>query len=69
MKFCAFYIFTDFNLIQMKTNNKSRHRRDASDSKKYLEVLLAVDPSVVQFIGKDKVESYVLTIMNIVSLK
>ncbi|XP_063446232.1 A disintegrin and metalloproteinase with thrombospondin motifs 3-like [Mytilus trossulus] len=57
----------DFNFIQMRTNNRSRHRRDASDSKKYLEVLLAVDPSVVKFIGKEKVESYVLTIMNIVN--
>lgn len=33
-----------------------------------MEVLLAVDDSVVRFHGKEHVQNYVLTLMNIVSV-
>ena len=54
-------------MLQKKEGLKHRHRRQA-EPKKYLEVLIAADPTVIKFIGKDKLESYVLTIMNIVSV-
>lgn len=54
------------NKIRIKPNN-NRHRRQVQENYKYMEVLLAADQSVVKFIGKDKVEKYILTIMNIVN--
>lgn len=49
--------------------NSSRHRarRHAADDNYNIEVLLGVDDSVVQFHGKEHVQKYLLTLMNIVS--
>lgn len=49
--------------------NSSRHRarRHAADDDYNIEVLLGVDDSVVQFHGKEHVQKYLLTLMNIVS--
>lgn len=49
--------------------NSSRHRarRHATDDDYNIEVLLGVDDSVVQFHGKEHVQKYLLTLMNIVS--
>lgn len=49
--------------------NGSRHRarRHATDGDYNIEVLLGVDDSVVQFHGKEHVQKYLLTLMNIVS--
>lgn len=54
-------------MLQKRAGHKKRHRRQA-EPKKYLEVLIAADPTVIKFIGKDQLESYILTIMNIVSV-
>jgi len=46
----------------------SRSKRAApSTFTKYLEVLVVADTSVVEFIGKDKVKTYIMGLMNIVS--
>lgn len=42
-------------------------RRHAADDDYNIEVLLGVDDSVVQFHGKEHVQKYLLTLMNIVS--
>lgn len=47
------------------TDRKRRHARPGSYS---IEVLLAVDDSVVRFHGKEHTQNYVLTLMNIVSV-
>lgn len=47
------------------TERKRRHARPGSYS---IEVLLAVDDSVVRFHGKEHTQNYVLTLMNIVSV-
>lgn len=44
-----------------------RKRRHAKAQDYNIEVLLAVDDSVVRFHGKEHVQNYVLTLMNIVS--
>ncbi|XP_060559602.1 LOW QUALITY PROTEIN: A disintegrin and metalloproteinase with thrombospondin motifs 3-like [Ruditapes philippinarum] len=44
-----------------------RTRRAPGSYTKYLEVLIAADTSVVDFIGKDRIKSYLLTLMNIVN--
>ena len=44
-----------------------RSRRDVTGGKKYIEVLLVADQSVFDFIGKERVTLYLLTLMNIVS--
>lgn len=44
-----------------------RKRRHAKKDEYNIEVLLAVDDSVVRFHGKEHVQNYVLTLMNIVS--
>lgn len=38
------------------------------DSAKFLEMALAVDHTVIKFHGKQRVQQYVLTLLNIVSL-
>ena len=48
-----------------ETERKRRHATPGSYS---IEVLLAVDDSVVRFHGKEHVQNYVLTLMNIVSV-
>lgn len=47
------------------TERKRRHAKPGSYS---IEVLLVVDDSVVRFHGKEHVQNYVLTLMNIVSV-
>lgn len=42
-------------------------RRHTADDDYNIEVLLGVDDSVVQFHGKEHVQKYLLTLMNIVS--
>lgn len=52
--------------MEQKLSESERKRRHAK--KDYsIEVLLAVDDSVVRFHGKEHVQNYVLTLMNIVS--
>lgn len=52
--------------VKHKLSESERKRRHAK--KDYnIEVLLAVDDSVVRFHGKEHVQNYVLTLMNIVS--
>lgn len=45
-----------------------RTRRQSLDRAYNIEVLLGVDDSVVQFHGKEHVQKYLLTLMNIVSV-
>lgn len=47
--------------------SRQRYRRHATDDDYNIEVLLGVDDSVVQFHGKEHVQKYLLTLMNIVS--
>ncbi|KAK2098505.1 hypothetical protein P7K49_023956 [Saguinus oedipus] len=47
------------------TERKRRHAKPGSYS---IEVLLVVDDSVVRFHGREHVQNYVLTLMNIVSV-
>uniref|UniRef100_A0A452VI64 ADAM metallopeptidase with thrombospondin type 1 motif 2 n=1 Tax=Ursus maritimus TaxID=29073 RepID=A0A452VI64_URSMA len=47
--------------------SRSRARRHATDGDYNIEVLLGVDDSVVQFHGKEHVQKYLLTLMNIVN--
>lgn len=48
-------------------SSRRRARRHAADDDYNIEVLLGVDDSVVQFHGKEHVQKYLLTLMNIVS--
>uniref|UniRef100_A0A8C5GV67 A disintegrin and metalloproteinase with thrombospondin motifs 3 n=1 Tax=Gouania willdenowi TaxID=441366 RepID=A0A8C5GV67_GOUWI len=52
-----------------RVNDTVRHRqrRDAGDNDYNIEVLLGVDDSVVRFHGKEHVQNYLLTLMNIVN--
>ena len=50
-----------------RVNKTSRRRRHAGDDDYNIEVLLGVDDSVVRFHGKEHVQNYLLTLMNIVS--
>lgn len=45
-----------------------RKRRHAKAGSYSIEVLLVVDDSVVRFHGKEHVQNYILTLMNIVSV-
>lgn len=49
------------------SRKKRRYPRHAADDDYNIEVLLGVDDSVVQFHGKEHVQKYLLTLMNIVS--
>lgn len=55
------------NLVEHKLSESERKRRHAKKDDYNIEVLLAVDDSVVRFHGKEHVQNYVLTLMNIVS--
>ncbi|XP_063163582.1 A disintegrin and metalloproteinase with thrombospondin motifs 14 [Candoia aspera] len=55
------------NLIEDQIGEADRKRRHAKKDDYNIEVLLAVDDSVVRFHGKDHVQNYVLTLMNIVN--
>ncbi|XP_048844172.1 A disintegrin and metalloproteinase with thrombospondin motifs 14 isoform X1 [Brienomyrus brachyistius] len=52
--------------VQHKLSETERKRRHAGKENYNIEVLLAVDDSVVRFHGKEHVQNYVLTLMNIV---
>ena len=53
--------------IAQKANLTIRKRRHAGDDDYNVEVLLGVDDSVVKFHGREHVQNYLLTLMNIVS--
>ena len=54
-------------LEEQVNSSRRRVRRHAADDDYNIEVLLGVDDSVVQFHGKEHVQKYLLTLMNIVS--
>ncbi|XP_006889103.1 PREDICTED: A disintegrin and metalloproteinase with thrombospondin motifs 14 [Elephantulus edwardii] len=54
-------------LVGDQLGDAERKRRHAKPGSYSIEVLLAVDDSVVRFHGKEHVQSYVLTLMNIVN--
>uniref|UniRef100_A0A669CA09 ADAM metallopeptidase with thrombospondin type 1 motif 14 n=1 Tax=Oreochromis niloticus TaxID=8128 RepID=A0A669CA09_ORENI len=54
------------DLVEHKLSESERKRRHAKKDDFNIEVLLAVDDSVVRFHGKEHVQNYVLTLMNIV---
>ncbi|XP_053244492.1 A disintegrin and metalloproteinase with thrombospondin motifs 14 isoform X1 [Podarcis raffonei] len=54
------------NLIEEQVGEADRKRRHAKKDDYNIEILLAVDDSVVRFHGKEHVQNYVLTLMNIV---
>ncbi|KAK3529633.1 hypothetical protein QTP70_032506 [Hemibagrus guttatus] len=55
------------DLVRQKLSESDRKRRHAKKDDYSIEVLLAVDDSVVRFHGKEHVQNYVLTLMNIVN--
>lgn len=76
--FLCFFIGADLDgLLDLETlyqgversiNQSRRARRQLLERAYNIEVLLGVDDSVVQFHGQQKVEKYLLTLMNIVSV-
>ncbi len=54
--------------IAKQVNRTVRRRRHAGDDDYNIEVLVAVDDTVVRFHGKEHVQNYLLTLMNIVSI-
>lgn len=58
---------SSLDLVEHKLSESERKRRHAKKDDYNIEVLLAVDDSVVRFHGKEHVQNYVLTLMNIVS--
>ncbi|XP_029074048.1 A disintegrin and metalloproteinase with thrombospondin motifs 2 [Monodon monoceros] len=54
-------------LEERVNSSRQRVRRHAADDDYNIEVLLGVDDSVVQFHGKEHVQKYLLTLMNIVN--
>lgn len=52
---------------QVNDTVQRRRRRDAAEDDYNIEILLGVDDSVVRFHGKEHVQNYLLTLMNIVS--
>ncbi|XP_077595439.1 A disintegrin and metalloproteinase with thrombospondin motifs 14 isoform X1 [Stigmatopora nigra] len=57
---------TAADLLSQQVQERDRRRRHAKPDDYNIEVLLAVDDSVVRFHGKEHVQNYVLTLMNIV---
>ncbi|KAM4748299.1 A disintegrin and metalloproteinase with thrombospondin motifs 2-like [Rhinophrynus dorsalis] len=55
------------NLEKQISTSKKRNRRHADDDDYNIEVLLGVDDSVVRFHGKEYVQKYLLTLLNIVN--
>ncbi|KAM8940008.1 A disintegrin and metalloproteinase with thrombospondin motifs 3 [Pelodytes ibericus] len=53
--------------VEKQINETLRRRRHAGDNDYNIEVLLGVDDSVVRFHGKEHVQNYLLTLMNIVN--
>lgn len=71
------FVVSDFNIGQLpnaldlmedQLGEADRKRRHVKKDDYSIEVLLAVDDSVVRFHGKEHVQNYVLTLMNIVRL-
>lgn len=58
---------TIYSSIDQQLNETMRRRRHAGENDYNIEVLLGVDDSVVRFHGKEHVQNYLLTLMNIVS--
>lgn len=58
---------TVYSNIGQQLNETTRRRRHAGENDYNIEVLLGVDDSVVRFHGKEHVQNYLLTLMNIVS--
>ncbi|XP_019349080.1 A disintegrin and metalloproteinase with thrombospondin motifs 3 [Alligator mississippiensis] len=56
-----------YSNVEHQLNESLRHRRHAGDNDYNIEVLLGVDDSVVRFHGKEHVQNYLLTLMNIVN--
>ncbi|XP_030638921.1 A disintegrin and metalloproteinase with thrombospondin motifs 2 [Chanos chanos] len=52
---------------RQRTMNSTRVRRHVEDEVFFIEVLLGVDCSVVQFHGRENIQKYLLTLMNIVN--
>lgn len=55
------------SLTQQVNDTVQRRRRDTAEDDYNIEILLGVDDSVVRFHGKEHVQNYLLTLMNIVS--
>ncbi|XP_065541313.1 A disintegrin and metalloproteinase with thrombospondin motifs 3 isoform X1 [Lathamus discolor] len=53
--------------VEQQLNSTLRRRRHAGDDDYNIEVLLGVDDSVIRFHGKEHVQNYLLTLMNIVN--
>ncbi|XP_015258580.1 PREDICTED: A disintegrin and metalloproteinase with thrombospondin motifs 2-like [Cyprinodon variegatus] len=61
-------LFGSMNLTKTAASYRSaRQRRDTTDEMFHIEVLLAVDYSLVLFHGRDHILKYLLTLMNIVN--
>ncbi|XP_030773410.1 A disintegrin and metalloproteinase with thrombospondin motifs 3 [Rhinopithecus roxellana] len=58
---------TLYGNIHQQLNETMRRRRHAGENDYNIEVLLGVDDSVVRFHGKEHVQNYLLTLMNIVN--
>ena len=58
-----------WTLVQHRLSETDRKRRHTKKNDYNIEVLLAVDDSVVRFHGKEHVQNYVLTLMNIVRIR
>lgn len=56
-----------YSLESQINSTRKRSRRHASDNDYNIEVLLGVDDSVVRFHGKEYVQKYLLTLLNIVN--
>uniref|UniRef100_UPI00398F8D82 A disintegrin and metalloproteinase with thrombospondin motifs 14 isoform X2 n=1 Tax=Pristiophorus japonicus TaxID=55135 RepID=UPI00398F8D82 len=65
-KFGVDDLANSLDIIEGKLSHPARKRRHAKKDDYNIEVLLAVDDSVVRFHGKEHVQNYVLTLMNIV---
>ncbi|CAN9512835.1 unnamed protein product [Ophioblennius macclurei] len=57
----------DSVIHQVNDTVHHRRRRDAGENDYNIEILLGVDDSVVRFHGKEHVQNYLLTLMNIVN--
>lgn len=57
-----------YSSVERQVNETLRRRRHTTDNDYNIEVLLGVDDSVVRFHGKEHVQNYLLTLMNIVSM-
>ncbi|XP_055517825.1 A disintegrin and metalloproteinase with thrombospondin motifs 14 isoform X2 [Leucoraja erinacea] len=66
LKFGIGDLANSLDIIEEKLNHPARKRRHAKKDDYNIEALLAVDDSVVRFHGKQHVQNYVLTLMNIV---